>query len=47
MLKTKQEKVKEDKLAMHNSLLHLLPDCGDGCHCVCVEVRDNCQELVL
>lgn len=38
MLKTKQEKVKEGKLAMHKSLLHLLPDCGDGsvCHCVCV-----------
>lgn len=38
MFKTTQEKVKEDKLATPKSLLHLLPDCGDGavCHCVCV-----------
>lgn len=49
MLKTKQKNVKDDKLATCKSLLHLLPDCGDGalCHCVCVEVRDNCAEPVL
>lgn len=49
MLKTTQEKVKEDKLATCKSLLQVLLDCGDGavCHCVYVEVRNNCQEPAL